>query len=247
MDIQLAIVAHDPGLRKQLADLVAKHRLMIHAIHLASNLNDALIMVREHPPLAMLLEVELGRHDGLEVLRAMSPRLPAVALFANSTSCAMEAIRFRPVDLLLKTADHDRIDEAVLNVLDLAQALHRQARLYVPRGVPMSDRQIALKLNNGLAVMHLDDILYLKSNDDLTEVHLYHQPRMVVSRSLKDLEAQLVPEGFLRVHKSYLVNRRHVTRYLSREGRHAVVLSTDQRIPVSRLLKHNLMNVWEPL
>ncbi|MFT3884539.1 MAG: LytTR family DNA-binding domain-containing protein [Flavobacteriales bacterium] len=87
----------------------------------------------------------------------------------------------------------------------------------------------------------MDDILYCKSDDDITEIHLCQRPRLVVSRSLKEFEACLGGKGFLRVHQSYLVNLGHVVRY----ARHMLVLSNGQEVPVSRNRRNALAEAWE--
>ena len=244
MSASLTIIARDPHLRGRLARAVREHRLLFHAIHEATDFNSGIRILQEQRPHVVLLEMEPNSTAGLDLLRAIQTGSPAIVLFAEDLSCAPDVIRFRPMDLLLKTVEDDQLEQAVANAVEQGSRIYKAAQPPAFLRVPLSDKQIVVKLSNGIAMLYLDHILFLKSNDDLTEIHLCHQPRIVLHRRLKDLEAQLVHEGFVRIHQSYLVNRKHVVRYIRKEGRHSVILSNDQHLPVSREKKDDLINAW---
>ena len=68
----------------------------------------------------------------------------------------------------------------------------------------------------------------------------------VVSRPLSEFDAFLVPQGFVRVHQSHLVNRKHIKRYVKGEGGE-VVMRDGKNLPVSRRQKAELMEALERL
>lgn len=58
--------------------------------------------------------------------------------------------------------------------------------------------------------VNLDQILYLEGDINYTNFHFQFRRRTVIAHSLKHFEADLLPQGFLRIHRSYLVNSRFV-------------------------------------
>ncbi len=114
-------------------------------------------------------------------------------------------------------------------------------------GSVVSDRQIALPVNDGLAVLHLDDILYCSSEDNYTEVYVRGEKKpQLISRSLSSFGRFLAPQGFVRIHQSHLVNRKHIKRYIKGEGGEVVMID-GCTLPVSRRQKAELMEALEKL
>jgi two-component system LytT family response regulator len=58
--------------------------------------------------------------------------------------------------------------------------------------------------------VNLDQILFLEGDINYTYFHFQSRRRTVIAHSLKHFEANLLPQGFLRIHRSYLVNSRFV-------------------------------------
>ncbi len=58
--------------------------------------------------------------------------------------------------------------------------------------------------------VNLDQILFLEGDINYTSFHFQFRKRTVIARPLKHFEADLLPRGFLRIHRSYIVNSRFV-------------------------------------
>ena len=58
--------------------------------------------------------------------------------------------------------------------------------------------------------VNLDQILYLEGDVNYTSFHFQSRKRTIIAHSLKHFEADLLPRGFLRIHRSYIVNSRFV-------------------------------------
>ncbi|MCC2604546.1 LytR/AlgR family response regulator transcription factor [Planctobacterium marinum] len=90
-----------------------------------------------------------------------------------------------------------------------------------------------------LELIDTPDIAYCKASGDYVELHLKNHHEKLFSGSLKQLE-NLLPDTFLRVHRSYLVNLNEVTSLFSEKHsespQHFLVLSSNQHVPVSRRL-----------
>ncbi len=92
--------------------------------------------------------------------------------------------------------------------------------------------EITLFKGNRKKIVRYDDILYLKAENKYTEVILVSDERLYSSKCLKTLEACIPLNGFVRIHRKYCINLRHVTEY-QMNGERYVCMSNGIRIPVS--------------
>ncbi len=106
-------------------------------------------------------------------------------------------------------------------------------------------KTIAIATKNEIRVVDLDNILYLKSDSNYTEIHLENGIKIVTSTTLKKYEAKLHTQHFIRVHNSYIINRSHLSSYLHKES--IIILRNTQKIPVSRSKKEALLNYLKTL
>lgn len=88
----------------------------------------------------------------------------------------------------------------------------------------------------GFQVVELDDILYAESTGNYTNLYFSNQQMICTSKPMHEYEELLEDSGFIRIHKSLLVNLLHVKEYIRGEGG-SVILSNNKEIEVSRRKK----------
>jgi len=72
-------------------------------------------------------------------------------------------------------------------------------------------KKICLKSYTDYRFIDLEEILYLKADNNTTDFHMIHNESIVAYKTLKHYESKL-PENFIRIHNSYLINSAHITR-----------------------------------
>lgn len=100
--------------------------------------------------------------------------------------------------------------------------------------------KIALPTMEGLQMVTIDSIISCDSDSNYTIIRLKNKEKLVVSRTLKDVEELLEDHAFTRVHHSYLVNLNEVVKYVKGEGGY-LVMSDGSAIDVSRSKKEILL------
>ena len=103
-----------------------------------------------------------------------------------------------------------------------------------------SSRGIGAAIASRLAADGAKLVVHARADDNYTELHLTDGKRILISRTLKDVERELPGDRFLRIHQSHLVAIDKVVRYVRGQGGY-VVLSTGSEIPVSRARKDVLL------
>lgn len=147
----------------------------------------------------MFLNVDLGWWDGINIARTLRRAgIKTLIIFvSNHLRFAPDGYSVGAFRYLLK----DELDEKFPEAMDAAFAqLQRQSEI------------IEVKCGKDIYPVPLGNILYIESDKRTVIFALqnYSRKSLTTYRKLSDLEAELTDKGFLRVHKSFLVNMRYV-------------------------------------
>ncbi len=119
------------------------------------------------------------------------------------------------------------------------ELLNGEIEFAVPPDLIVSEPQfisneLFLYEEEGVALVDPNEILYVESIQNMLEIHAAHKVYHV-KEPLYQMEARLYPKGFLRIHKSFLVNRRHICQIkTSLNMKYTLVLSNKEILEVSR-------------
>ena len=105
---------------------------------------------------------------------------------------------------------------------------------------PENSQRIAFPGREGFEFIETERIIYAKAEGSYTHVFLTDKRKIVISKTLSDIEEILAGHSFQRIHHSTLVNLLHVTHLLKTDGGY-VVLDTGEKLPVSKSKKDFLM------
>jgi two-component system LytT family response regulator len=100
--------------------------------------------------------------------------------------------------------------------------------------------RVPIPTDEGFDFVPVEEIVYCQASGNYTQIVLPDQ-RMLVSRSLKDVEELLSNRNFVRIHHSFIVNLDHLERYVRGSGG-TVLVSTGDELPVSKSRKPEFLN-----
>ena len=92
--------------------------------------------------------------------------------------------------------------------------------------------------SRGYIFIDTDQIVRMEASSNYTHVYLANKQKLVMARVLRTFENELAVYGFIRTHRTHLVNRRHI-RAVTPGG--AIIMKDDSRAEISRRLKHKVM------
>jgi two-component system, LytTR family, response regulator len=200
--------------------------------------------IRNIKPQLVFLDVQMPGMSGFDVLKQVGPVSFKVIFVSAYDRYAIKAIRFSAMDYLLKPIDVEELVSAVNRVKAL---LPEKSTDYTVQSV-LNNVQHKAGFIERLAVPSLDgidffetkDLIFCKAEGSYTTLYLLNKQSKLVTRNLKDFENILADSGFYRVHHSYLINLRHVQRYVRGEGGH-VVMTNQHEVDVSRRRKEEFL------
>jgi two-component system LytT family response regulator len=203
---------------------------------------------RFHPDL-IFLDIEMPGMSGFEMLENCKEYGFEIIFTTAYNEYAIQAIRHSALDYLLKPVDKDELVQAVARARTAQQhpAPRRIQQLLETVDPRLSPERIALTTLEGLIIIELKDILYCESEKNYTRFHLSGPRVFIVSKTLKRVEQLLQHDAnFFRIHHSYIINMRHLQRYIRGDGGE-IGLSNGKLLPVSRTKKQEFLARLETL
>ena len=209
---------------------------------------DALEAIRKYSPGLVFLDVEMPKMNGFEMLEQLHAINFDLIFTTSFDQYALKAVRFSAIDYLLKPIDRQELQKAVQKVIQRSQKpLTQQIELLLQKvNHPAAViNKVAMPTTEGLQMIAVDSIISCESIGNYTAILLRNKQKIVVSRTLKDIEEMLEDHPFARVHHSHLVNLNEIDKYVKGEGGY-LVMSDGSTVDVSRSKKELLLKKLLP-
>ena len=191
--MRVLVVDDEAPARSELRYLLGRHAGIV--VEEAPSAVEALVLVRRNRYDAVFLDVEMPAATGLDLapLVGQGARPPAVVFVTAHAEYAVEAFAVEAFDYLLKPVEPER----------LARVVARLREREDPAATPV--RKLPVVAGGRTELIEHADVHYVQADGDYTRVHVYDRSYLSTA-SLSELEQELPPERFARIHRALLVN-----------------------------------------
>ena len=204
--LRVVIVDDEELARRVLVELLAAHPDVEVVTECADGF-EAVRAVSEHRPDLILLDIQMPKLDGFEVLELLGEDVPVIFVTAYDQH-AIRAFDVHAVDYLLKPFDADRLSDALVRA---RERIGRSEALPI-RDIVSSGRADASKLVQRILIrdradVHIipvDQVDYIEAQDDYVAVRAGGKSRLK-EQTLTDVEQTLDPTCFVRIHRRFLL------------------------------------------
>ena len=190
-----------------------------------SNTHDAREWLESNIADLMFLDIHLPQVSGIEFLKSLE-HPPQVILTTAFPDYALESYDLNVVDYLLKPFSYERF----------LQAISKLAFKEPGEKGKSNRKELVLKSGHEFVRIIVDEIKYINSDADYTDVYFGQDQKFISSASLKNWEDTLKGHNFLRVHRSFIVNLDKINKLT----RNKILLTDGKEIPVGRTYKSTL-------
>jgi two-component system LytT family response regulator len=207
-----------------------------------TGIQQAVSSIAQHSPDIILLDVELGDGLGFEILEHFPHADMRIIFVTAHDDYILRAIKFHAFDYLFKPLEASELLLAVKKAMDDIRhkrpAQPSAALLDYLKARPAA--KIAVPTREGLNYYSIADLIYIEADGSYAVMHFADEKPITITRKIKDFETALADKGFLRVHKSFLVNMNHITQ-LHREDSGYLIMSNQARISISPKNKEQII------
>jgi two-component system LytT family response regulator/two-component system response regulator LytT len=182
----------------------------IEIVATASNGLEALQLIEDLEPDLVFMDVQMPGLDGLGVirkLRELNIPLPYFVMATAYDQYAVEAFRWEALDYLLKPVERDRlmmaVERARKNVAERAKNATPEPTAPKPA---LQRTKLLVKSNHRNFIVDAQEVVYATIDDGLITVVATNLEGHANYRTIEELQSNLDPDTFWRVHRSYLVN-----------------------------------------
>ncbi len=196
---------------------------------------EAVKAVSDAPPDLLLLDIQMPKLDGFEVLELIGGQVPVVFVTAYD-EFALKAFDVHAVDYLLKPVSRERLVEAIDRVRERPTLLRGSPAELGASARPPDARLDRVVIRDGaqVHVLPVATIDYVEAQDDYIAFRCAGRTYLK-AQTLGVLEGQLDTRRFVRIHRSYLLNIDRLSRIeLYAKDSRVAILADGTRLPVSR-------------
>ncbi len=225
-----AIIVDDEDYsRKSLFFLIDGYCPKVKIKGIAKSVQEARQMLKSNEIDLVFLDIAMPYEDGFSLLPDLHKNSGSVIFTTAYDQYALRALKASAVDYLLKPVDINELTEAIEKAIFL-RGLTQNNNLNIPNNSVqlnsleenLSEIKKITKLNlphlNGFNILDINSIIYVEADSNYSIFHLENQDRVVVSKHLKEYEEILVNTGFSRIHKSTIINLKHLKNYSNKSG-----------------------------
>lgn len=196
-------------------------------------------------PQLVFLDISLPGKNSFDMLAELKTIAFEIIFVTAHNQYTLQAFKYSAVDYLMKPIDEDllvnAVKRAVKRISSNSDTNHISALLHnLQKNQSHKDLKLCIPSVKGFQVVELKHILYCESTGSYTNFHFEDGRHMVSAKPIFEYEELLGEAGFIRIHKSFLINLYHLKEYLRGEGG-SVILSNNKEIEVSRRRKDILL------
>lgn len=227
--LEAIVVDDDNSSRTQLVSMLEKLE-DITVISEFNNAMDSISFLKKNTCDVIFLDIEMPEMTGIELVKSLQ-NLPQVVFFTSNPSYALECYEYNVTDFLSKPVEYPRLLTCMKKIQDRYEALNLKNS-----SVSQEERSLFIKSDSRFVKLDFDEILYIEASGDYvifkTEAKSY-----IVHSTLKNIIKTMPEDQFIRVHRSYVVNKNKI---VDIEDMSLVI--GKKVIPISRSQKEPLMN-----
>lgn len=184
----------------------------------------------------LFLDIEMPRLNGFDLLHHFSDFHFDVIFTTAYDHYAIRAFKVSALSYLLKPIEESDLREALglWQQKKIKQLQGPQIQTFYEHLTPKTPpHRIALPTNEGHEIIEIAQIVRCMADTSYTHFQMSDGQKIVICRTLKEVEQALEPNGFVRVHHSHLVNPEYIKKIIKQEG--GYLLMTDgSQVPVTK-------------
>lgn len=247
--LRTLIIDDELPVRNTLSGLLNKTCPQVNLVGEAESVKSGTRAIKEKSPDLILLDIKMNDGTGFDLLNHFANISFKIIFITAYEEYAIKAFEFSAIDYILKPVNPEKLVNAVKKAEQLKTSDFRMQLGALRDNIEnqgSSKKKVVLKNQESIYLFSTDEIVRCESDGSYTVFESVDQQRIIVSKVLKEYDQLLSGSGFLRIHRSHLINLKHIKRFDKQDGGY-VIMSNDSQVPVSSSGREKLLELFEEL
>ncbi|HMH24648.1 MAG TPA: LytTR family DNA-binding domain-containing protein [Puia sp.] len=228
------LIVDDDEIDRMAIEAQAGRFPFLHKIAACGNPIEAFELISRFRPDIVFADIEMPEMSGLELIRILSGQVPAPVFITSHPEYAIEGYEIEAFDYLLKPIVAERFSRCALRLRDFAEMRARACAFEKEQETGC----IVIKQGYDKYKIALHDILYLEAMKDYTRIMTLAKQYLVLG-TLSSMHERLPADTFIRIHRSFIVNREKVNAVKGNK-----IHLPEYELPVGKLYKNALSSMF---
>jgi two-component system, LytTR family, response regulator len=246
--MRVIIVDDEKSSAQVLEQLIEHHLPQLNVLAICEKAETAIEQINLLIPDLVFMDIELPTMSGFDILEKVKSIQFDVIFTTAHSQYGIKAIQYSAIDYLLKPISHEELSNAVRRVEEhrsTSQPLDK-IKLLLDNLQQLQNNEaynrIAVPTGEGLKFINASDIIRCMSNNNYTTIYTILPEKILVSKTLKEIETLLQGQNFCRVHNSHLINLSHISKFL-KGSVNSLIMADNSEVEVSRRKKEELIKI----
>lgn len=233
--IKAIIIDDEKRARRVLSNMLEQFCPDVEILGSFSNVPDGVLAINQNKPDLVFLDIEMPQYSGFELLGFFREVDFEIIFVTAYSQYAIRAFEVSAIDYILKPIQLEQLENAIKKVAEKKGALFMQEKIEALKSNLGNEQtqKIAVPISDGLIFIKVTDITHINADGSYSQIYLSDGSDILVSKKLKYFEERLTEKApFYRVHRSHLVNLKHIQKYSRHQGR--LTMENNLELNVSR-------------
>jgi len=202
-----------------------------------------IVAINQYKPDVVFLDIEMPNMNGFDMLEKFDELFFDVVFITAYHQFAIKAFRYSALNYLLKPVDPDDLVKTIERVEKKKTTPLKEQMELLMQHMRTNEKQtisrIALTTADGLLFVTTADIIFCESDSNYTKVVLKEGKKILVSKTMKEIDETLSGPDFYRIHNSF----NHIKKYVRGDGGY-VVMNDGSTVSISRTKKNEFVELF---
>lgn len=231
------LVDDEPLAIERLRSLLSHTKADLKIIGESGQASEAVEQINYNKPDVVFLDIQMPGLDGFDVVSLLEKPLPYIVFVTAYDQYAIKAFDVFALDYLTKPIRLERLQKCIDRLSDLSKVKETQEESLQKAIAEQKEKPLHVltaKKGRGIHILDINEVFYIEADDKLLYAHT-EITKFRIEGTLDTFEKRLAEGRFVRSHRSYLVNTKHINELIPWfSGTYELKLSNGSQIPVSR-------------
>lgn len=236
--INAIIITEEKGTLLILKKFEEENFMIMKIIGDTDSITDGIAIIKSKKPDVIFLDIVLTDNLFFEMLEQLEFSIPKLVFISTNENIAVKAFKHNAIDFILKPIDFNTIILAVYKVIkriEMENSYQTQKinNINILNSSNQSNDYVAVSYLDKIELIAISEIIFCQADGKYTNFFLLNGKKIMSSRNLGEYSTQLDPNYFFRIHHSYIINLRQISRISKKDG-YFCELSNGIIIPVAK-------------